>query len=99
MIQLTDLQIVYSLSNNILICLNKESTNKERSIKFDLSKNQYFIEDIGKFLKFSPFDEVSQKEQIQKFYRGWIYRKMSDDILIEALTKFDEISDVKNLNI
>lgn len=97
--QLNDLQIIFSLSNDILICLNKESGDKKKSIKFDLSKNQYFIEDVDKFLKFAPFEEVSKEETVQNFYQGWIYRRMNDRVLVEALTKFSEISDVKNFDI
>lgn len=99
MIQLNDLQIVLSLSDDVLICLNKEDNNKKRSMKLVLSKDEYFIDDIDKFCKFAPFEEVSQKEEVQKFYRNWIYRKMSDKVLIKSLIEFGEVSDVKNLHI
>lgn len=99
MIQLNDLQIVLSLSDDVLICLNKEDNNKKRSMKLILSRDEYFIDDIDKFCKFAPFEEVSQKEEVQKFYRSWIYRKMSDKVLIKSLIEFGEVSDVKNLHI
>lgn len=99
MIQLNDLQIVLSLSDDVLICLNKEDNDKKRSMKLILSRDEYFIDDIDKFCKFAPFEEVSQKEEVQKFYRSWIYRKMSDKVLIKSLIEFGEVSDVKNLHI
>lgn len=89
--QLSDLIIAFTLGESILICIKKEDIDKAdaKSVKLDLESGEFFIDNLQRFLKFGFFDYVTEEdEKIQQYYRDLIYRKMSDDIIVDVLDKF-----------
>jgi len=99
-IQISDITIVASLGDTILLCtLNKDIDNPEtKAIQFNLGDKTFAIDKIQKFLKFTPFEGVDVKDEtLQNFLRNWIYRKLSSETFIDSLVAFtpDEESAVQ----
>ena len=90
-IQTSDLVIVASFNDNVLLCVLKEDKDNEaaQAIQYDLAIGTYAIDHIQKFLKFTPFEDVDQDSEIlQDFFRDLIYRKLTNDVLIDSLVAF-----------
>jgi hypothetical protein len=91
-IQISDVTIVAGLGDTILLCvLNEdvENTNNPMAIQYNLGNNSFHIDEIQKFLKFTPFESIdAYNERTQDFYRGWIYRKLTNEKFVRSLVEF-----------
>jgi len=93
-IQLSDITIVASLEETVILCVKNEDIDNPNceAIQYDLGYNTYSIDKIQKFLKFTPFSSVdTENEKLQDFFKNWIYRKLTDEVLIESLKSFTSV--------
>lgn len=99
-IQTSDLTIVASLGEAVLLCvLNEEVDNpKTLALQYDLAMKTFAIDHIQKFLKFTPFEGVDvNSEPIQNYFQDLIYRKLPSEVFIESLVAFtkEEVSPIQ----
>lgn len=89
-IQLTDLTVIGTLNDVVLLAVLKEDVGTEnpKCLKIDLGKGEFHVGETEKFTKFAPYDTVSDDENIQKFYRSWIYRKLPNKKIMDLLIGF-----------
>ena len=79
LIQIDDLLCVGHVNNTVLLFKAKDT---DKSISIDLSSKEFSIDDMEKFLKFIPFEEVDiNNVLLQESYRDWVYRKFGRGVL------------------
>ena len=79
LIQMNDLLCVGQVNDTVLLFKAKDT---DKSISIDLSSKEFSIDEMEKFLKFIPFEEVDvNNELLQEFYRDWVYRKFDKKVL------------------
>ena len=79
LIQMNDLLCVGQVNDTVLLFKAKDT---DKSISIDLSSKEFSIDEMEKFLKFIPFEEVDvNNELLQESYRDWVYRKFDKKVL------------------
>lgn len=93
-IQISELLCIGQLGGIILLFAKPNDENKYSNdivIQFDLFNKFYSIDNLQKFLKFTPFEEVDTgNKELQKYYQDLVYRKLGNKML-KSLFEFTEI--------
>lgn len=90
--QLTELITVANLTDNLFLIISKEDkSDNPVAVQVDIPARVWRKGELQKFLKFTPYEEVSENKDVQRFYRDRIYRYFKDEEIIEIIKVFGEI--------
>lgn len=93
-IQISELLCIGQLGGVVLLFVKPNKDNKYDNdivIQFDLVNKFYSIDNLQRFLKFTPFEEVEvDNKALQKYYQDLVYRKLGNKML-KSLFEFTEM--------
>lgn len=97
--RLTDLFVVASLSDNLLLLISEDSIGKQGQIciQVDLTRRSYIAYEMDLLMKFNPYQWVDvRKETIQFYHRDMIYRKLGVEMIMTMLEDYlDKVQEHK----
>lgn len=91
--QIEDLTPVFMGSDNLVLFVRTEDLDNLDNclaIKINTSTRQYYIDLLQRFLKFSPYEEVTRDDLVTFYFRQKVYSSLSDETLVHLVTDFTE---------
>lgn len=91
---LKDFYCIAQFADSVLLLKEKKQLVEDRRVlQVNLSKNDFYIDNVDRFMKFTPFEDVGSSKSLQKYYRAIIYRSLPDETIVDMLLSFsgDEV--------
>lgn len=88
--QIEDLTPIAKGSERLLLLVRNEDVDNPMclALKVNLSRKEYHIELLQRFLKFGLYEEIEQNTKLIEHYRYKVDSAMPDEVLVNMLVDF-----------